>query len=79
MPVKTIKVRRIGNSRGILFPKSILKESGISDKVKVSVKNKVIMLTAVSEKKVKKWSDFRKSKQKADVVTNAFDETEWTW
>ncbi len=75
----TAKVRRIGNSRGILFTKSILDESGVKDIVKITVKNKVIMISAEKEIKKKKWSDFKKSKQKLVLVANKFDETEWTW
>jgi antitoxin MazE len=73
------KVRRIGNSRGILFTKSILDESGVKDIVKITVKNKVIMISAEKEMKKKKWADFKKSKQKVALVANKFDETEWTW
>ncbi len=74
-----VKVRRIGNSRGILFTKSILDESGVKDVVKITVKNKVIMISAEKEVKKKKWSDFKKSKKKLVLVANKFDETEWTW
>jgi antitoxin MazE len=75
----TAKVRRIGNSRGILFTKSILDESGVKDTVKITVKNKVIMISAEKEIKKKKWSDFKKPKEKLVLVANKFDETEWTW
>ena len=79
MATTTAKVRRIGNSRGILFTKSILDESGVKDTVKITVKNKVIMITAENKVTKKKWSDFKKSKQKVVLVANKFDETEWTW
>lgn len=74
------KVRRIGNSKGILFPKSILDESGIEDTVQITVKNKVIMISSADVKKKKKWSDFKAAKkEKADHVSNRFDATDWTW
>ena len=79
MATTTAKVRRIGNSRGILFTKSILDKSGVKDTVKITVKNKVIMITAENKKVQKKWSAFKKSKQKIALVTNRFDDTEWTW
>ena len=78
MATSIAKVRRIGNSRGILFSKSILEENGITDTVKITVKNKVISISAESPTK-KKWSDFKKAKQRIDFVRNEFDETEWTW
>lgn len=74
------KVRRIGNSKGILFPKTILDESGIKDTVKITVKNNVIMISSADRPVKKKWSDFKKVKKvKADFVVNRFDETDWTW
>lgn len=75
----TAKIRRIGNSKGILFPKSILEKSGIKDTVEIAVKNKVIMISAVKETKKKNWAEFKKEKVKADFIVNNFDETEWTW
>jgi len=44
------KVRRIGNSMGILFNKAILEETGIKGTVKITVKNKVIMISAAVKK-----------------------------
>ncbi len=79
MPTVTAKIRRIGNSRGVLFPKTILDESGIKENVKITVKNKVILITAAPEIKKKTWSDIKKEKNKAVLIANKFDETEWTW
>jgi antitoxin MazE len=74
------KIRRIGNSKGILFPKTILDESGIKDTVKITVKDNVIMITSADKPIKKKWADFKKVKKvKADFVVNRFDETDWTW
>ena len=74
------KIRRIGNSKGILFPKSVLEESGITDTVKISVKDQIIMISSAHKPAKKKWSDFKKvSKVKSDFVVNRFDQTDWTW
>jgi len=74
------KIRRIGNSKGILFPKTVLEESGIKNMVKITVKDHVIMITSADKPTKKKWSDFKKAdKIKADFVSNRFDEAEWTW
>ena len=74
------KVRRIGNSRGILFSKTILDKSGIKDTVHIMVKNKVIMISAAEDTKKKQWSDFKKApKEKSYFIENKFDKTEWTW
>ena len=79
MVKSTAKVRKIGNSRGILFPKSVLDESGITDSVNITVKDKVILISAQKPDKKKKWSDFKKVKQRVGLVTNEFDDSEWTW
>lgn len=74
-----IRIRQIGNS-GILFSRSILEESGITDNAKIVVKDNVIMISSAETSKKKKWSDFKKVKsEKDDLIQNKFDTTEWTW
>lgn len=75
----TIKVRKIGNSKGILFTKALLEKSGIKETVKVEIRDKTILLTATEEPTKKRWSDFKKAKQKVEQVNTKFDESEWTW
>ncbi len=75
----TIKVRKIGNSKGILFTKALLEKSGIKETVKVEIRDKTILLTATEEPAKKRWSDFKKVRQKVEQVNTKFDESEWTW
>ena len=75
----TIKLRKIGNSKGILFTKALLEKSGIKETVKVEVRDKTILLTATEEPTKKAWSDFKKAKQNVEQVNTKFDESEWTW
>ena len=80
MSATITKIRRIGNSRGILFSKTILDKSGITDSVQIIVKEKKIVISAFDEKKKKKWSDLKRNKKdKSDFVVNKFDLAEWTW
>jgi antitoxin MazE len=80
MTAAIAKIRKIGNSRGILFSKAILDESGIKNTVNISVENNIIMISSADKPVKKKWSDFKKVKKiKSDFVVNRFDETEWTW
>ena len=80
MTAAIAKIRKIGNSRGILFSKAILDESGIKNTVNISVENNIIMISSADKPVKKKWSDFKKAKKmKSDFVVNRFDETEWTW
>lgn len=80
MTVIKAKIRKIGNSKGILFPKDILEKTGITSDVKITVKDKTISIEASRPADKKKWSDFKKKKtEKADFVHNTFDDTDWTW
>jgi antitoxin MazE len=80
MAMTLTKVRRIGNSKGILLPKTVLDESGITGTVKITVKNKVIMISSAEGTKKKTWADFKKAKKvKADFIVNKFDSEEWVW
>jgi antitoxin component of MazEF toxin-antitoxin module len=80
MGITLTKIRKIGNSRGILFPKAILDEGGITDTVKITVKNKIIMITPGDKKPKKDWSDFKKLKRESvDFVSNTFDSKDWSW
>jgi hypothetical protein len=47
--------------------------------VKVEIRDKTILLTATEEPTKKRWSDFKKVKQKVEQVNTKFDESEWTW
>ncbi|HRJ31298.1 MAG TPA: hypothetical protein PLV21_04985 [Cyclobacteriaceae bacterium] len=80
MSTTVTKIRKIGNSKGILFPKAILDKGGIIDTIKITVKNRVIMITPVEKKAKKSWSDFKKVKRESvDFVTSSFDAKEWSW
>ena len=80
MSASIAKIRRIGNSRGILFSKAVLDKSGIKDTVKITVKDNIIMISSADKPIKKKWSDFKKAKKvKSDFVANRFDETDWKW
>ncbi len=80
MSITITKIRKIGNSRGILFPKAILDEGGITDTVKITVKNRIIMITPGDKKSKKGWSDFKRVKRESvDFVSNTFDSKDWTW
>jgi antitoxin component of MazEF toxin-antitoxin module len=80
MSVTVTKVRKIGNSKGILFPKSIMDEGGIIDIVKITVRNKVITITPGDKKRKKVWSDFKRVKrERVEYVANTFDASDWVW
>lgn len=80
MTVTLAKIRKVGNSKGIIFPKSILEKTGIGQLVRITVQGKTITITPITPKSRKTWDDFKKKKRnKIDFVTNEFDSAEWTW
>jgi len=82
------KVIKIGNSRGIRIPKSIIEQSGIKNEVELEVKDDKIIIKSLSEIR-KNWNlAFQKmSKNNEDILldedslTNqtSWDDKEWTW
>jgi antitoxin MazE len=75
--VTKANIRTIGNSKGLIIPKKMLEECGIDQEVSLVVKDKTLVVKSV--KKERKWSDYKRSKQKVDFVNNDFDKVDWTW
>ena len=79
-------IRKIGNSKGIILPQSILKECLIDDVVTIEIKDKHIIISAPEEVKRKGWEQaFKEMAENGDdqlVMPDLFaDEsnTDWTW
>ncbi len=82
------KVIRIGNSRGIRIPKSVIEQSGITNEVELEVKNDRIIIKSVSNKRQNWESAFKEmAKNKGDILLdenslskqNSWDKEEWVW
>lgn len=82
------KVIKIGNSRGIRIPKSLIHESGLNEEVELEIGDGQIIIKAISVSR-KNWDTaFKKmAKNKDDVLmepqsiyeaTN-WDKEEWVW
>ncbi len=48
------KVIKIGNSRGIRIPKSIIEQSGLNDEVELEVRNDQIIIKSISKNQKRK-------------------------
>jgi antitoxin MazE len=79
-------IRKIGNSKGVIIPQSILKECQIDEDVNIEVKDMQIILTAPQNAKRKGWAEaFKEMAAKGDdqlVMPDVFndeDVTDWTW
>lgn len=82
----TTSIRDIGNSKGIILPKSILTQCDIGKDVSIEVKHNSIIITATQKPKRKGWEKALKKWQKTEMMfwcsPDVFiDENteDWTW
>ncbi len=82
------KVVKIGNSRGIRIPKSLIDESGLQSEVDLEVLDGQIIIKPISRSRESWDSSFKKmSKNKDDVLLDSgtlvgqstWDKEEWEW
>lgn len=79
------KVRKIGNSFGIIIGKQILDQLHVTDEVSLSVKDSKIIIEAVKSKHRENWEEMLlkanslKDKVVLEYFDNDFDKSEWTW
>ena len=80
------KLRKIGNSSGIIISKRILKQLDIeeNDELKLAVKDGKILIEKVSEARVNWKEQFLQAGSLKDndhemTFSNRFDAEEWTW
>jgi antitoxin MazE len=84
-----IKIVKIGNSKGIRIPKSLLRQTGIGEEVTIEVKDNQIILKAINSSVRSGWeSAFIKMNSMGDdklldkaYLNNqsSFDDSEWEW
>ena len=82
------KVVKIGNSRGIRIPKSLIDESGLKNEVELEIREGQIIVKPVSKNR-ESWEEaFKKmAKNKDDVLLDTeslveqskWDNEEWEW
>lgn len=77
---------RIGNSRGIRIPKSVIEQCGLGSRVEMRVEGASIVITPVNVAR-SGWDDASKAMAEhgddalllPDDLDHSFDETEWEW
>jgi len=89
MKIMKTKVIKIGNSRGIRIPKSIIEQSGLNDEVELEVRNDQIIIKSISKNKRENWDIlFKKMAQNEDDILldpdtlaeqTIWDKDEWDW
>ena len=82
------KVIKIGNSRGIRIPKSLIDESGLKSEVDLEILDGQIIIKSISQSRESWDSSFKKmAKNKDDVLLDSdtlaqqstWDKKEWEW
>lgn len=82
------KVVKIGNSRGIRIPKSLIHESGLKNEVELEVSNGQIIIKPISTNRESWDSAFKKmAKKQEDILLDnesilsqsSWDQIEWEW
>lgn len=80
------KIRQIGNSKGIIIPKTFIDTCSIKEEVKISVKNGSIIISPLDNSVRNGWREqFEKALQNNEVpdnsdfevIINEFDSDEW--
>lgn len=82
------QVIKIGNSRGIRIPKSILEQSGLGNEVDIEVREDELIIRPTNKPR-KDWSEtFRLMSERKDdslfdisnsSIQNRWDKEEWEW
>ncbi len=81
------RIIKIGNSQGLRIPKPILKQTGISDKVEMDIKEGMIIIKPVLNPRHGWDKAFKKMAQKKDDeliwgdenIEHSWDKEEWEW
>lgn len=82
------KVIKIGNSRGIRIPKSLIDESGLKSEVEIEVNDGQIIIKPISKNRESWEAEFRRmAKNKDDILLDSailveqskWDKEEWEW
>lgn len=81
-----VKIRKIGNSQGVLIPKSLLTQCAIEENAIVEVKDHKIVISPVAHEKRKGWAaafaTMAKNGDDSGEFPDVFEDEnldEWTW
>jgi antitoxin MazE len=79
------KVIKIGNSRGIRIPKTLLEQAGLTDEVEMRVEDNKLVIQPASSSRLGWDSQFASMSVSGDDrlldegVSTRWDEEEWEW
>ena len=81
------KITKIGNSQGIIIPKAIMEQCGLTGKVNLEVKDNRLIVSQIADNPRQGWSeaiiaagvDEQDELLMGDYLEHSWDEEEWTW
>jgi antitoxin MazE len=80
-----VRVRRIGNSQGVILSKNMMEQCDIKDLVNVEVKGNAIVIEPATQSPRAGWKqqfELANKGSEEDLMegfSNEFDDAEWTW
>lgn len=80
-----VRVRRIGNSQGVILSKNMMEQCDIKDLVNVEVKGNSIVIEPATQSPRADWEqqfELANKGSEEDLMegfSNEFDDAEWTW
>jgi len=76
---------RIGNSRGVRLPKTIIAQAGLTDEVELGVRDGAVVIARATSAR-SGWADAARQMRQRDEgrlldppTATRFDEKEWQW
>ena len=81
------KITKIGNSQGIIIPRVIMEQCGLTDKVSLEVKDNRLIVSQIVANPRQGWEetiiaagvDEDEELLMGDHLEHSWDEEEWTW
>lgn len=79
------KVVKIGNSRGIRIPRTVLEQAGLEDEVEMIVEGNKLIIQSLHKPRQGWDAQFASMAEQKDDrlldenITTRWDEEEWTW
>ena len=79
------KIRKIGNSKGIIIPNAFLSEAGIEENIEISLKGKTVVITPTKQDSLRKgWFDNTSQLEKEPSPWEGFvalpsEQEDWEW
>ena len=80
-----IKLSKIGNSQGIIIPKTILEQCGLKERIKMEVQNNCLIISPINPREGWEEAILAAGESKddellmEDYLEHSWDEEEWTW